>query len=74
MVGEVKNGSPILAKFVKVIGTFYDSSDNVVCTGFTYTQPSDIPNGQSKPFELFLTSASIPISQIDHYKLAVTYQ
>jgi hypothetical protein len=74
VVGEVKNGSPILAKFVKVIGTFYDSSDNVVGTGFTYTQPSDIPIGQSGPFELFLTSASIPISQIDHYKLAVTYQ
>ena len=31
--------------------------------GFTYTQPSDIPIGQSRPFELFLTSASIPISQ-----------
>ena len=43
--------------------------------GFTYTQPSDIPIGQSRPFELFLTSASIPISEKNHYKLqAITYQ
>lgn len=73
-VGEVKNDSPSLTSFVKVIGTFYDSSDKVVGTGFTYTQPSDIPIGQTAPFELILLSASIPIPQIHHYKLKVKYQ
>lgn len=74
VVGEVKNDRLDLAKFVKVIGTFYDSIDKVVGTGFTYTHPNDIPSGHAAPFELILLSASIPISKIDHYKLEVSYQ
>jgi hypothetical protein len=63
------NNTPTNAQFVKITGTFYDSSNNVVGTGFTYTDPSDIGSGQKAPFELLLMSASIPISQIDHYNL-----
>jgi len=74
VVGEVQNNTPTNAQFVKVTGTFYDSSDNVVATDFTYTNPSDIGSGQKAPFQLTLTSASIPISQIDHYNLQASYQ
>lgn len=74
VVGEVENSSPNVAKSVKVIGTLYDSSNKVVGTGFTYTQPSDVLASETAPFEMILLSASIPLSQIDHYKLAVTYQ
>jgi len=33
------------AQFVKVTGTYYDSSNQVVATDFTYTNPSDVGPG-----------------------------
>lgn len=74
VVGEVQNNTPTNAQFVKVTGTFYDTNNQVVATDFTYTNPSDIGSGQKAPFELTLTSASIPVSQIDHYELVASYQ
>jgi hypothetical protein len=74
VVGEVKNNSPTQVEFVKVIATFYDSNNEVVGTKTTYTNPSDISGGDTAPFEILLTSASIPISEIDNYKLAASYQ
>jgi hypothetical protein len=74
VVGEIKNNYPSTVTFVKIVGTFYDVNNIVVGTDFTYTNPSDIGSGQTVPFELLLTSASLPISQIDHYNLQVTSQ
>ena len=74
VVGEIENNTPANIQFVKVTGTFYDSSNQVVATDFTYTNPSDIGPGQKAPFELTLLSASIPVSQIDHYNLIASYQ
>lgn len=73
VVGEIENTTPANIQFVKVTGTFYDSNNQVVATDFTYTNPSDIGSGQKAPFELLLTSASIPISRIDHYNLVASY-
>jgi hypothetical protein len=39
--------------FVKITGTFYDGSNNVVGTGFTYTNPSDIGSGQRLPLNYY---------------------
>ena len=74
VVGEVQNNSPTNAQFVQVTGTFYDNNNQVVGTQFTYTNPSDIGAGEKAPFDLTLTSASIPVTQIDHYELQATYQ
>ena len=74
VVGEVLNNTPTNAQFVKVTGTFYDTNNQVVATDFTYTNPSDIGSGQKAPFELTLTSASVPVSGIDHYNLIASYQ
>jgi hypothetical protein len=74
VVGEIKNNYPSTATFVKIIGTFYDVNNIVVGTDFTYTNPSDIGSGQKAPFELLLTSASIPVSEIDHYTLIASSQ
>jgi len=74
VVGEVQNNSPTTATFVKVIGTFYDTNDRVVATDFTYTNPSDIGAEDKAPFDLTLTSASVPVSQIDHYNLVASSQ
>jgi hypothetical protein len=42
IVGEVINESPVTAKFVKIIVTFYDAYNQVVGTDNTYTEPSDL--------------------------------
>ena len=73
VVGEVENNTPIDTQFVKITGTFYDSNNKVVATHFTYTSPSDISSGGKAPFELILSSASIPMSQINHYNLQASY-
>lgn len=73
VVGEIKNNSPSSKTFVKITGTFYDANNQVVGTDFAYADPYDLGSGQKAPFELILTSASIPISQIDHYNLQATY-
>jgi hypothetical protein len=74
VVGEIKNNSPATATFVKIIGTFYDTNNQVVATDYTFSNPSDIGSGDTAPFELIVTSASVPIAQIDQYKLQASYQ
>ena len=74
VVGEIKNNYPSTATFVRIVGTFYDINNQVVGTQFSYADPSDIGSGEKVPFVLILTSASIPISQIDHYSLQASYQ
>jgi hypothetical protein len=74
VVGEIKNNSPSTATFVKITGTFYDANNQVVGTSFAYSDPSDLLSGQTSPFEILLLSASIPISQIDHYNLQASSQ
>lgn len=73
VVGE-RNNYPATATFERIVGTFYDINNQVVGTQFTYANPSDIGSGEKAPFLLILTSASIPISQIDHYSLQASYQ
>jgi len=48
-------------------------NNQVVGTGLTFSNPSDIGSGQKVPFELLLTSETIPNSEIDHYNLVAGY-
>jgi hypothetical protein len=74
VVGEVQNNTPNPANFVKVTGTFYSKGNEVVATDFTYTSPRDIAPGDKAPFEIILTSASIPLSEIDNYRMVASSQ
>jgi hypothetical protein len=74
IVGEVKNDLASAAELVRVIATFYDTNNQVVATSSTYSDPSGIGSGDTAPFEIILTSASVPISQIDHYNLQASSQ
>ena len=74
VVGEIMNNTPNPAEFVKVIGTFYDTNNRVVATSFAYTNPPDVSPKDKAPFELIVTSASIPLSQIDHYRIIAGYE
>ncbi len=52
IVGEVKNNGVRKASFVKVVVTYYDSAGNVIDKSFSYTNPQDIANGDTAPFEV----------------------
>ena len=66
VVGEIQNATPDSVTFVKATATFYDKNNNVVATDYSYTSPSDLGPGDKAPFEIILTSASIPVKQIHH--------
>ena len=74
VVGELQNNSPSSLNFVQVTGTFYDINNKVVGTTFTYTNPSDIMAGGTAPFDLALLSASVPMSEINTYKVSANAQ
>ena len=58
VVGEIKNVATGTATFVKIIGTFYNSTGHVVATGFAYSDPNDINPDQIAPFQLLLVYAN----------------
>jgi Periplasmic copper-binding protein (NosD) len=74
VVGEAQNVSPNTLESVKVIGTFYDVDGKVVGTHFTFTNPDKLPAGDKAPFELIVTSASIPVKEIDNYRLSLDWK
>jgi hypothetical protein len=73
VVGEIKNNSPSPETYVKIIGTFYDTNNQVVGAQFTYANPPSLGAGDKAPFEIVLTSASVPTSLIDHYILQASH-
>jgi hypothetical protein len=73
IVGEVVNGGTDDTEFVKVVATFYDETGRVIDTDFTYTDPTDVPAGQSAPFELTVTDEDIS-DDIESVKLSAQSQ
>jgi hypothetical protein len=72
VVGEVLNQSPITVQSVKVIATFYNAYNQVIGTGFAYTQPSDLTPGQRAPFHIIVLSGTVPMNQMRNYALSVS--
>jgi hypothetical protein len=73
--GEVYNDMALItAKEVQVIATFYDTNGKVVGSARALTDPEDLPSGENATFNILLTSASIPIADIDHYDLVVDWK
>jgi hypothetical protein len=63
IVGEITNRGTSTAKSVEVSAAFYDSQGQVLAADYTYTQPSDIPPGETAPFEIIsFTSTGSAIS------------
>ena len=71
IVGEVINQSPVTAKFVKIIVTFYNAYNQVIGTDYAYTQPSDLAPGQRAPFDKAVLGGGIPMAQVRNYALSV---
>jgi hypothetical protein len=71
IVDEVINQSPVTAKFVTIIVTFYDGNNQVVGTDSTYTKPSDLAPGQRAPFDILVLSGGKPMNEVRNYVLTV---
>ena len=65
VVGEIQNGTPDPVTFVQASATFYDKNNRVVGTSFGYTNPPDLGPGDKAPFEIILTSSSVPANLYD---------
>lgn len=75
VVGEVYNDmAPNTAKDVQVIATFYDLNNKVVGTSSEFITPRDLASGEKAPFDIKLTSASIPVDEIDHNSLKIDWK
>lgn len=73
--GEVYNDMALnTAREVQVNATFYDTIGNVVGSTRAFTDPEDLPSGENATFNVLLTSASIPIADIEHYDLVVEWK
>ena len=72
IIGEVVNNASNSAEYVKIIGTFYDNTNKIVGTSFTYTKPSDLSPYEKAPFDLILQDTTIPIEQIERYGLKIS--
>ena len=66
--------APDIASDVQVIATFYYSSNKVVGTNNSLTTPRNIASGEKAHFDLMMSSASIPIEEINHYELKVDWR
>jgi hypothetical protein len=59
IVGEVENNGTQTASFVQLYATLYDSSNQVIGTGFAYAKPSTIEPGMKAPFEIIISKSSV---------------
>jgi hypothetical protein len=71
--GEIQNNSTESLDFVKVTATFYDTTNSVIGSDFTYTDPYTLEPGQSAPFELTAGFGDdLPVDEIASIKLHVS--
>jgi len=70
VVGEVENSTGGSICDVKVVGTFYNSSGQVVAISVVGAMLDVVGSGEVAPFDLALLN---PPSSVDHYDLQVEY-
>jgi hypothetical protein len=72
IVGEVRNNSPTDSmNYVKIVSTFYDNTEKVVGTDFTYTNVDVLRPAEKSSFEIILNDAA-QSQKVDSYKLSAS--
>jgi hypothetical protein len=71
IIGEVQNYGTSTIEFVKVVVTFYDASNTVIGTDFTYTEIDELSPNQKSPFEASSYPRKTTDMSIDHCTLQV---
>jgi hypothetical protein len=74
VVGEVENTGNMSARYVQIMGRFYDNQSNIILQDSTFAMLELLPPGSGSPFDLILISSSTDIiSRIDHYELDLDF-
>ena len=74
VVGEVENTGNKSARYIQIMGTFYDNQSNIILQDSTFAMLELLPPGARSPFDLILISSSPDIiSRIDHYALDLDF-
>lgn len=71
IVGEVQNQTSAQVDYVKIIATFYNASNVVVGTEFSFSDPFTLAPGQKAPFDV---SAYPSPPGMASYSLTVTWE
>ena len=70
--GEVQNTGTETLDFVQVTATFYDQSNSILGSDFTYTEPYTLEPGQTAPFKISAGFGdNLPVDDIASVKLHV---
>lgn len=72
VVGEAQNVGNQAVEYVRISATFYNSSNTVVETAFTYSDLNVILPNRKSPFDILLFDES-QSSKVDHYELSVSF-
>ncbi len=70
-VGEVENTGSVNLQYIEIIATFYDASNTVVDTKFSYAYVNILEPGQKSPFDVMESSK---VTSIGSTRLQVAYQ
>ena len=70
VVGEVLNQGSQAVNYVQITATFYNQSNTVVGTAYTFTTLGTIPPGRLSPFDLFLYDVAQSV-KVHHYTLNI---
>jgi hypothetical protein len=70
--GEIQNTGTEALDFVQVTATFYDQSNSILGSDYTYTEPSTLEPGQTAPFKVSAGFGdNLPVDDIASVKLHV---
>lgn len=72
VIGEVQNNGTEPLRFVEIVASFYNASDEFVGSDWTYTFIDIIDVGKTSPFEIvFMEETQVP--KVDYYTLSVEF-
>jgi hypothetical protein len=69
VVGELQNTSPDPREFVKIVSTLHDVSDNILDTGFTYSEVEVLRPGEKSPFDVIFNNEQ-QVQEISRYEIS----
>jgi len=71
--GEIQNNGTESLDFVRVTATFYDATNSILGSDFTYTEPNTLEPGQTAPFKLSAGFGDdLPVDEIASIKLHIS--
>jgi hypothetical protein len=72
VVGEVENTGDMATQYVKISAAFYNSTNELVATGYGYTSLDVVLPGRKSPFDILLSESEGSL-KVHNYSLTVSW-